>query len=332
MHATSFQDPACPARSAVQSRRDGRTPSVNDSWPASRVRIPGSGIRWLALLIQRLTEPLYAQMSCFTTIKLDERRRLGDTSDMNSKGNTSTRQTPTTAETIRSRIETGGERVWRFADFEGLPPAAVAKTLSRMSQQGILQRLGKGLYYRSRQTAFGQSQPNRSQIRSLPLRRKGVFPSGVSAANLLGFTTQNPGRVELATDGPSLPRLIVGKETIIHTRRPQTWRSLSQEDAAFLDFLRNRGAASELAARETVSKLVTLAWEQGRLTRLLKIAESEPPRVRAMLGAIAEQLGFSESLLNKLRESLNPLSRFDFGILGALEYAGKWQAKECKRP
>ena len=269
-------------------------------------------------------------MSCFTAKKLDTQRRLGDTFDMNSKGSTSTRQT--TAEAIRSKIETGGERVWRFADFEGMPPAAVAKTLSRMSQLGILQRLGKGLYYRPRQTAFGQSKPNRSQIQSLPLRRKGVFPSGVSAANLLGFTSQNPGRVELATDGPSLPRLIVGAETVIHTRRPQAWRRLSQEDAAFLDFLRNRGAASELAAGETISKLVALAREQGRLTRLLKIAESEPPRVRAMLGAIAQQIGFPESVLNKLRESLNPLSRFDFGILNALEYADEWQAKERKRP
>ena len=47
-----------------------------------------------------------------------------------------------------------------------------------------------------------------------------MFPAGIAAANLLGFTTQNAARVEVATDGLSLPRLIVGKETVIHTRRP----------------------------------------------------------------------------------------------------------------
>lgn len=235
-----------------------------------------------------------------------------------------------TADTIRSKIERGGERVWRFADFDGLPATAVAQALSRLSRQGFVQRLGKGMYYRSRTTAFGPSKPNRSQIRALPLRRKGVFPSGVSAANLLGFTTQNPGRVEVATDGPSLPRLIVGKETVIHTRRPESWRELSQEDAAFLDFLRNRGAASELPAGETVLRLIALARENGRLDRLLQVADSEPPRVRAMLGAIAEQLGKPAGILKRLRSGLNPLSRFEFGILAALDHAGAWQAKECK--
>jgi hypothetical protein len=237
----------------------------------------------------------------------------------------------TATETIRSKIEGGGERVWRFADFAGLPAAAVAQALSRLSRQGLIQRLGKGLYYRPRTTAFGPSKPNRSQIQGLPLRRKGVFPSGVSAANLLGFTTQNPGRVEVATDGPSLPRLIIGKETVIHTRRPESWRELSQEDAAFLDFLRNRGAASELTPEETVSRLIALAGEQGRLVRLLGVADSEPPRVRAMLGAIAEQLGTAGGKLKHLRSSLNPLSRFEFGILAALVHAAAWQAKECKR-
>jgi hypothetical protein len=33
----------------------------------------------------------------------------------------------TTTETIRSRIEGGGERIWRFADFAGLPPEAMRR-------------------------------------------------------------------------------------------------------------------------------------------------------------------------------------------------------------
>src|SRR5947209_8704090 len=151
-----------------------------------------------------------------------------------------------TAETVRGRIQDGGERVWRLADFSGMPFMAVAQTLSRLARQGVIQRLGKGLYYRPRQTAFGLSRPNTAQIRSLPVSRKGVFPAGIAAANLLGFTTQNPARIELATNGLSLPRLIVGKEAVIHTRRPESWRGLSETDAALLDFLRKRGASSEL--------------------------------------------------------------------------------------
>jgi len=233
-----------------------------------------------------------------------------------------------TAETVRRKVEAGGERVWRLADFEGLPFTAVAQALSRLSRQGVIQRLGKGLYYRSRPTAFGDSKPNRNHIRSLPVRRKGVFPAGVAAANLLGFTTQNPAQVEVATDGVSLPRLIVGQETVIHTRRPEAWRELPETDTALLDFLRRRGETSELSPEETVSKLLDYFREPGRFKRLLQVAESEPPRVRAMLGAIGQQLGQPEHRLALLRKSLNPLSRFEFGVLAVLEHAPEWQAKE----
>ena len=147
---------------------------------------------------------------------------------------------------------------------------------------------------------------------------------------MLGFTTQNSTRVEVATDSLSLPRLIVGKETIIHTRRPECWRKLSETDAALLDFLRNRGTWSELSADETVERLLDYFREPVRFERLCKIAASEPPRVRAMLGAIGQQLGESEFRLTGLRRSLNPLSRFDFGPLAALKHSRQWQAKEGK--
>jgi len=235
-----------------------------------------------------------------------------------------------TAETVRRRIEASGERVWRLVDFDGMPFTAVAQALSRLARQGVIQRLGKGLYYRSRPTAFGASRPNSAQVRSLPMRRKGVFPAGIGAANMLGFTTQNAARIELATNGLSLPRLIVGKETVIHTRRPDSWRGLSETDAALLDFLRNRGESTELSSEETVDKLLDYFREPGRFERLLKVGLSEPPRVRAMLGAIGQQLGQPDRRLSALRKSLNPLSRFDFGSLAVLEHAREWQAKERK--
>ncbi len=86
-----------------------------------------------------------------------------------------------------------------------------------------------------------------------------------------------------------------------------------------------------LAARPVkspVEKLLGYFRESGRFERLSKVAPTEPPRVRAMLGAIGQQIGQPEAVLAELRESLNPLSRFDFGILAALAYARQWQAKE----
>jgi hypothetical protein len=240
-------------------------------------------------------------------------------------------RSPRIAQRVRRRVERGGERLWRFADFAHLPMAAVAQALSRLARSGELERLSKGTYYRARQTAFGVSRPNPALVRRLAPRHKGVFPSGISAANLLGFTTQNPRRGELATSGLSLPRKLVGADTLIHTRRPEAWARLDETDAALLDFLRRGGRTGELSPEMTLRRLLLLLAEPGRYRRLLAVAPSEPPRVRAILGALGELQGGPIRDLRRLRASLNPLSRFDFGLLAGLPNARTWQAKEPRR-
>ena len=232
---------------------------------------------------------------------------------------------------VRQQIERRGERLWRLDDFRHLPFEAVAQALSRLTRQGRLERLSKGVYYSTRQTAFGKSRPNPAAIQRLASRRKSVFPSGIAAANLLGFTTQTAGRRELSTSALSLPRKLVGSDTVIHTRRPEAWAGLSESDAALLDFLRRAGRTSELSPEETVRRTGKLLSEKGRFERLVKVATSEPPRVRAMIGAIGEQLGKNRAALRRLRDSLNPFSRFDFGLLAGLRHAYNWQARGRRR-
>jgi hypothetical protein len=229
---------------------------------------------------------------------------------------------------IRQRIESGGERLWRHEDFADLPPTAVAQSLSRLARAGKLQRLSKGIYYRSRKTTFGESRPNPAALRALITTDKTIFPAGIMAANLLGFSTQNPKRREIATTAPSLPRKLLGDDTIVHTRRPSAWQSLTEEEAALLDFLRRRGDTSELSEEETTKRLLRLLTEKDRFAHLLTAAPSEPPRVCAMLGSIGEELGKTPSSLKMLRKRINPLSRYDFGALTPLKFATKWQAKE----
>lgn len=232
-----------------------------------------------------------------------------------------------TAGLIRRRIERGGERLWRFEDFRDQPFAAVAQALSRLARAGVIERLSRGAYYRGRQTAFGPSRPNPAAVEKLAARRAPLFSAGLGAANALGFTTQAPARREIATTAASLPRKLVGEDTVIHLRRPAAWAGLSETDAALLDFLRGGGRTSELSPDETVRRTLGLLAESARYDRLARVAATEPPRVRALLGALGEQLGAGGSLLDRLRGSLNPLSRFDFGAFSDLPSAPAWQAK-----
>lgn len=262
-------------------------------------------------------------LSCLFAVKLDRSLRFIYNKIMNKHQ----KSVPSNAKIIKSSIENAGERFWRISDFENIPFTTIAQTLSRLTRMGFLKRVGKGLYYRPRMTAFGESKPNTSQLRSLPIYGKGIFPAGATAANLLGFSTQNPARIELATNGSSLPRSLMGQNTIIHTRRPESWRDLSTEDGAILDFIRQRGKTSELSPKATVEKLIQHFLKFENFESLLEVAAYEPPRVRAILGAIGQQLGYTETKLSILRKNLNPLSRFDFGNFYTLNYAKQWQAK-----
>ena len=234
------------------------------------------------------------------------------------------------AKLVRARIEKGGERLWRMDDFRDQPFTAVAQTLSRLARTGQIQRLSKGTYYSARQTAFGQSRPNLTAVRKLASRQKPLFPAGTAAANLLGFTTQTARQGEIATSAGSLPRKLIGSEIIIHTRRPEAWTSLTETEAAILDFLRRGGRTSELTPQETIRRTINLLSKSSSYQRLARVASSEPPRVRAILGALGEEMGADQKTLDRLRRSLNPLSKFDFGIFSGIATARAWQAKRTR--
>jgi Family of unknown function (DUF6088) len=218
----------------------------------------------------------------------------------------------------------GGARYWKHSDFKGLPASAVATALSRLSREGTLRRAGKGVYYRPVQTSFGLSIAPASVAAAQTLRAP-VQPAGLSAANALGLTTQNPGKPVFATSAPKAPTALRG--ATVHTGRPNERAKLSAEEGAILEILRERARSSDLPAKETAQRLGAAISDVDSFARLTTAALAEPPRVRAMLGALGEELQMSPTLLARLRASLNPLSRFDFGPLRVLGAADKWQAK-----
>jgi Family of unknown function (DUF6088) len=229
-----------------------------------------------------------------------------------------------TAQAVRRRVEKGGARFWGYDDFEGLPPSAVATALSRLTREGVLQRVSKGVYYRSTPTAFGLSVPTASAASAETLRAP-LHPAGLSAANVLGLTTQNPQRPEYATPAPAPPTAL--RDAVVHTGRSPRRAGLSAEDGAILETLRERASSSDLSPKRTADRLLRLLGDEARFLRLVDAAMTEPPRVRAMLGALGQELNMPPRHLDRLRKSLNPLSRFDFGQLASLQHAKEWQAK-----
>lgn len=236
-------------------------------------------------------------------------------------------QTPSIASLVRQRVTSQGDSYWQTKDFTDLSaPNAVTKALARLAKDDTLKRVSKGIYYHPKPTRFGPSHPTQAGLHRL-LKDYYICPAGLSAANLLGFTTQNVPAGEFATTARSIPARILGPKAKLHVNRPKTWEELSSKEAAILDIIRCVGQSSDLSPEETKTLLISHIKAENCFPKLLKVSAQEPPYVRAILGAIGQEIEVHFSLLEQLRETINPLTRFNFGKLHTLSYASQWQAK-----
>ncbi|MHB1524875.1 MAG: DUF6088 family protein [Candidatus Dormibacteria bacterium] len=212
-------------------------------------------------------------------------------------------------------------------DFRGQRPSTVANTLGRLTQAGALRRVGRGLYYRPAVTILGPTAPNQQDLARAVLGVSVLHPAGLAAANLLGFSKQIPGVLDLTVAGRRPPRS-PGLAGVRFHRRGATRTGLSAVTAAYLEVLRDLDHLSDLSPAATVQRLVDLLRTQAvPFAELLRAAAGEPPRVRAMLGAMGEHLQAPSADLAALQESLSPYSRYDFGPLATLPTAAKWGAR-----
>ena len=86
---------------------------------------------------------------------------------------------------------------------------AIYKVLSRLTQKGIIRRLGNGLYdYPKKHPVLGLLQPAPDIVAKVLSGNHGarIQPTGAYAANLLGLSTQVPAKIVYLTDG--LSRLV----------------------------------------------------------------------------------------------------------------------------
>ncbi len=225
--------------------------------------------------------------------------------------------------TVARRMKRRPGRLFTYEDFADLPASAVAPALSRLCARGDIRRASKGVYYVPRRTVLGEVPADPVALGKAVGRGRSQL-AGLSAANALGLTTQVPTHIELAVEGkrPTAPRGI--------TFRPRTGtdrRGLRPREAALLEVLRDINRLTDRSSWETASTLRRLLIERSARKRIIRAATKEPPRVRAMVGALAEVAGAEADELRPLRRSLNPLTRYDFGPLSVLPAARDWGAK-----
>jgi hypothetical protein len=124
----------------------------------------------------------------------------------------------TVEDKLLSRIY-GTGRGWAFsqADFSDLGTrAAVDKALQRLAAQGTVRRTVRGIYdYPKHSERLGRDlSPDLDQVARALARKFGwrIQATGPAALNLLGLSTQVPGRIAYLSDGPDRIYRVGGQE------------------------------------------------------------------------------------------------------------------------
>ena len=106
--------------------------------------------------------------------------------------------------TLRKRIEALPEDTVLFrSDFPEYHSEFVGETLAELTQEGLLVKLAQGIYAKPRWSRFGVVLPSVDKIVQAIAARDNaeVLPSGMTALNVLGLSTQVPMKYSYLTTG-----------------------------------------------------------------------------------------------------------------------------------
>ena len=106
--------------------------------------------------------------------------------------------------TLRERIEALPEDTVLFrSDFPEYHSEFVGGTLAELTQEGLLVKLAQGIYAKPRRSRFGFVLPSVDKIVQAIAARDNaeVLPSGMTALNVLGLSTQVPMKYSYLTTG-----------------------------------------------------------------------------------------------------------------------------------
>lgn len=206
-----------------------------------------------------------------------------------------------------------------------------AKALERMQKKGLIRKISKGVFYKPRMTVFGELKPGDQEILRPYLFKNGkriAYITGAALYNELGLTTQMAFRVKIAC---RQKRIYVNRGAIIATpvKSYADVTDSNYEILGYLDALKDLKIIPDSNPNTVVTILIekTKKMNDVRIKEMIQYALLYPPRVRALLGAILEQLDKKKEL-KKLKDSLNPLSQFLLGVKEkTLSTAAGWNIK-----
>ena len=224
------------------------------------------------------------------------------------------------AEKIRNKINKLGKgKTFGYADL-GIAKKdylTAAKVMERLQKKGVIKKNSKGVFYKPKQTIFGELKPDYREQLNRYLFKNGkriAYETGFSLYNRLGLTTQVPFRIKIASRGN---RISINRG-YLKANAVKSYAEVTDKNYELLGFLDAIKDIKKIPDSNVSNSVKILSSKIKKLDdrkkrELVKYALLYPPRVRALLGAILENLNRKISN-TKLKESLNPLTKFKLGL------------------
>ncbi len=208
---------------------------------------------------------------------------------------------------------------------------SAAKSIERLIKKGIIKRISPGIFFKPKQTIFGELLPKEEEILKPYLYKNGsriAYITGIYLYNKLGLTTQIPQTIKIA----SREKEVKVNKSNLKIKPAKSYIDVTNKNFQYLEILdtiKDFKKIPDLNTENGISILLNILKElkKDEIKKMIKYCLNYPPRTRALLGALLEEIGIEDGL-NNLADSLNPLSEYYFGInKEILKTAGNWKIR-----
>lgn len=194
---------------------------------------------------------------------------------------------------------------------------AAAKAIERLIEKGHIKRVSTGVFYKPKQSIFGELKPNEQELLKSYLfenNKRIAYITGNTLYNRMGLTTQVSRNIKIA----SRDKRITVSNGSIKASPVKSYVDVTDKNYTLLEILDSLKDFKTIPDLDKNKGIIIISNEikklnQIQIKKLIQHALSYPPRVRAFLGSLIEQIDNTIEL-NPLKKSLNPLSEYNYGI------------------
>lgn len=186
--------------------------------------------------------------------------------------------------TLRQLIEAEPEDSILFrSDFPEYHAEFVGATLAELTRAGVLVKLAQGIYAKPRKSKYGEVLPSVDKVvQALSARDNAqVLPSGMTALNALGLSTQVPMNYTYLTTGSERTVQLVNRQVVLKRGVPKNFCYETRLAAVLNQAL--KALKKENVGSEELQIIWQLLWKEPDKNKLIRDVNVMPAWMKRII-------------------------------------------------